>query len=270
MATPFNERDGFEMRATCFDGSVFLEEDHAYKVKSQAQQMRQTTRPGRPSQDAMSYWGYKFETLCLLNKPWAETSRETIESRPETIVNNHAQYCSVVRTGIGGTILVLGGEVDALWDSKPEPGEPINWVELKTSVDPRSDRDMLNYEFKLLKFWIQSFLLGVPKIIVGFRDQHGTLLRVEEMATATIPNMVKTRGRATWDGSMCCNFAAAFLDFLKETVVGDGVWRISKKPNASVIEVFREEECGHGDIVSDEFINWRIKLRMRSVAPPPE
>lgn len=49
-----------------------------------------------------------------------------------------------------------------VWDSKPDaPGAPINWVELKTSAEIRSDRDMDNFERKLLKFWIQSFLLGV-------------------------------------------------------------------------------------------------------------
>ena len=44
---------------------------------------------------------------------WGETSREYIENRENRIVNNHAQYCSVVRTGIGKTSMILGGEVDA-------------------------------------------------------------------------------------------------------------------------------------------------------------
>ena len=44
-----------------------------------------------------------------------------------------------------------------------------------------NDKDMLKYERKLLKFWIQSFLLGVPKIIVGFRSQNGILQRLEEL-----------------------------------------------------------------------------------------
>jgi hypothetical protein len=51
----------------------------------------------------------------------------------------------------------------------------------------------------------------VPKIIVGFRDKQGTLLRVEELATQSIPTSVKKRGRS-WDGNTCVNFAAAFLD----------------------------------------------------------
>jgi RAT1-interacting protein len=44
---------------------------------------------------------------------WDETSREYIENRENEIVNNHAQYCSVVRTGIGSTTILIGGEVDA-------------------------------------------------------------------------------------------------------------------------------------------------------------
>jgi len=99
-----------------------------------------------------------------------------------------------------------------VWDSKPTDGSPTTWVELKTSADIRNDRDMVTFERKLMKFWIQSFLLGVPKIIVGFRTPDGILKRVEEMDTASIPGTVKRRGKGTWDGNMCINFASALLD----------------------------------------------------------
>lgn len=49
---------------------------------------------------------------------------------------------------------------------------------------------------------------------------------------------------------------------LKATVVGDGVWRIQRKERSPTIEVFRIEETGHGEILTDEFINWRIKLAL--------
>ena len=100
-----------------------------------------------------------------------------------------------------------------VWDIKPPPPYTrINWVELKTSANPQSERDLLAFERKLMKFWIQSFLLGVPKIIVGFRDQNGILVRIEEMETEKIPGTVKRRGKAMWDGNMCINFTAAFLN----------------------------------------------------------
>jgi RAT1-interacting protein len=46
------------------------------------------------------------------------------------------------------------------------------------------------------------------------------------------------------------------------TITEDGVWRIRRKERSPIIEVFRIEETGHGDILSDEFINWRIKLAL--------
>lgn len=212
MSAIFSDRDGFEMNATLFQDTIFLEENHQYKLSSQARQSRQVPQPGRPSQDMMSFWGYKFETLCLLPSTWGATSREYIENRENEIVNNHAQYCSVVRTGIGKHAMILGGEVDAVWDSKPADDSPINWVELKTSAEIRNDRDMVTFERKLMKFWIQSFLLGVPKIIVGFRTPDGILKRIEEIDTASIPSTVKRQGKGTWDGNMCINFASALLD----------------------------------------------------------
>jgi len=165
--------------------------------------------------------GYKFETIALIPDQWDPTPRDFIESREDMVVNNHAQYCSVVKTGIGKVRMILGGEIDAVWDCKPDNKDsPINWVELKTSAAINNDRDMIKYERKLLKFWIQSFLLGVPKIIVGFRSKNGILQSLEELETRDIPGTVKRQGKGTWDGNLCIDFTACFLEcklFLKAT-----------------------------------------------------
>lgn len=116
---------------------------------------------------------------------------------------------------------------------------------------------MLKYERKLLKFWIQSFLLGVPKIIVGFRSQNGILQRLEELETKAIPGMVKRQGKGTWDGNLCIKFSAALLDWFKKTITTNGVWRIRRRERSPVIEIFKNEETGCGDILSPEFIQWR-------------
>ncbi|KAI1008038.1 Decapping nuclease [Podosphaera aphanis] len=259
MGAIFNDRDGFEMNATFFQGTIFIEENHAYALQSQARQFGQASAPGRPSQEMMTYWGYKFESLCLLPQTWMETSRDEIEGREDAIVNNNAQYCSVVTTGIGNTSIILGGEVDGIWDSKPlDTTEPINWVELKTNVQISNNRDAINYERKLMKIWIQSFLLGVPKVIVGFRTRDGVLKQVEELDTLSIPNQVKKQGRNIWDGNMCINFASKLLEFLCATIKGDGVWRIRRKEYSPSIDLFRVEEIGHGEILSDEFVQWRL------------
>lgn len=103
---------------------------------------------------------------------------------------------------------LIGSVLDAIPE---EPNAPIRWVELKTSATIRNDRDMLKYERKLLKFWVQSFLLGVPKIIVGFRSAKGILERLEILETQSIPVRVKRNGKGSWDGNTCINFTAAFL-----------------------------------------------------------
>ena len=175
------------------------------------------------------------------------------------VVNNHAQYCSIVKTGIGKAKMILGGEVDGVWDCKPErKDQPINWVELKTSAEITSEREYVKYERKLLKFWIQSFLLGVPKIVVGFRSKGGVLERVETLETQGLPGIVK-RGRETWDGNLCINFAAGVLEWLKGVVVGEGVWRVRRQERSPVIEVFRVEDVGVGEVLSREFLDWRLR-----------
>jgi hypothetical protein len=44
---------------------------------------------------------------------------------------------------------------------------------------------------------------------------------------------------------------------LKQTIQEDGTWRIRKQEKSPVIEVFKLEEQGHGDILSPAFISWR-------------
>ncbi|KAI1310036.1 RAI1 like PD-XK nuclease-domain-containing protein [Xylaria venustula] len=264
MSAPFEHRDGFEMNATLYQDCIFIEDDYESKQLSKEQQNKQQrNRRGQFPPEVMTYWGYKFEALSCLPRPWGEVSREYIEKRDEHVVSNKAQYCSVVRTGIGKTVLCLGGEVDAIWDSKPpQKGAPINWVELKTSAEIHDDRGMQNFERKLMKFWIQSFLLGVPKIIVGFRSQGGILTKLEEIQTASIPATAAKRGVRSWDANMCINFASAFLDWLRNTINDEGVWKIRRRAGSSTIEVFRVEEAGHGNVLTDNFINWRIKLSL--------
>ncbi|KAK4152632.1 RAI1 like PD-XK nuclease-domain-containing protein [Chaetomidium leptoderma] len=236
MATPF-DNDAFEMNATLYRTNLLA--------------------------------GYKFETLSTIPRPWGEISREYIENRDQEIVNNKEQYCSVVRTGFGKSIVCLGGEVDAIWDAKPKtPGEPINWVELKTSAEIRSHNDQFSFDRKLMKYWIQSFLLGVPKIIVGFRTQDGILRNVEEFKTMSIPYDVQRRGKAKWDGNACIKFTSLFLEWLRLNITDEGVWRIKRQRGSTHIELSRVEEVGHGRIITDEFMDWRIKLSLGKEKPP--
>ena len=265
MTAPFSHLDEWEMNATLFQNTIFIEENHEKKLDGRQKQFRSAPHSGQMSQDLMSFWGYKFETISLLSKPWAETTRGYIEAREQEVVSNYAQYCSIVRTGFGSTKLVIAGEVDAVEAFKPEDSkEPINWVELKTTAEINSDRDIMKFERKLLKFWAQSFLLGVPKIVVGYRSQQGILQRLEEIETQTIPERI-LRGRRTWDGQTCINVTSNFLAWLKQTITSEGTWRIRKRERSPQLEVFKVEESGTGDILSRSFLGWRLSGQRSAV-----
>lgn len=46
------------------------------------------------------------------------------------------------------------------------------------------------------------------------------------------------------------------------------MWRIRRENKSDHIELFKVEEVGHGSIITDEFMNWRIKLSLNKDKPP--
>ena len=44
---------------------------------------------------------------------------------------------------------------------------------------------------------------------------------------------------------------------LKGVITSDGVWRIRKREKIPILEVFKLEETGQGDILSPAFVEWR-------------
>jgi RAT1-interacting protein len=264
MTAPFDYFAEFNMFATLHDGTIYLEEDFQAKAADRAAEPtnNRPQNPHMPSHKMMTYWGYKFETVSMLSDTPSQTPQAVIDNRTKAVVSNHAQHCSIVRTVIGPNSLILGGEVDGLSHPKPSNSDaPIPWVELKTAEElPRNPqhRDVLKYERKLLKFWAQSFLLGVEKVIVGFRSKQGILRAIDTYDTAKIPGMVR-RGTACWDGNVCINFTASFLEHLKRTITEEGVYKITLQKRGGIIEVVKIRDKGTGGIVSQEFLDWRAR-----------
>jgi hypothetical protein len=57
---------------------------------------------------------------------------------------------------------------------------------------PRSARH------KLLKFWLQSFLANVPRIVVGWRDDAGVVQRLQDFETKTMHRQARATSDANW------------------------------------------------------------------------
>ena len=164
-----------------------------------------------------------------------------------------------------------------VWDSKPlhpssDPATRPTWVELKTSAELHTPSDALKFNRKLLKFWAQSFLLGVSKIIVGFRtnDIQGRLVRLQELETAKIPGLVREdcarNGKPPeWEKDAAINFLGEVLGWLKRTITKDGVWKMRRTERASTIELWKVEETGYGEVLSRDFVDWRQELARRKM-----
>ena len=71
--------------------------------------------------------------------------------------------------------------------SKEKP--PQSYIELKTNREILTDRNKSSFRrYKLMKWWAQSFLVGVPKITCGFRNDDGVVKVLQTFKTAEIPH----------------------------------------------------------------------------------
>ncbi|RIB30430.1 RAI1 like PD-XK nuclease-domain-containing protein [Gigaspora rosea] len=220
LCTPYNRNEPWELGATLWNNTIFIEEHETEYTK-------ENSTGSTPRHKLMSYWGYKFENLSTISKlPSEITSPDDPEliNRKTSIVNTNIQYCSVAKTSLGNNKLIMGAEVDCLSDVKPKrPGNPIvdKYIELKTSKIVESEKDTFNFEkYKLLKIWAQSFLIGIPKVIVGFRNNEGCVKSIKEFKTMDIPKIVKGKN-GMWNATVCLNFANKFFEWLRTVIVVD-------------------------------------------------
>ncbi|KZP23880.1 RAI1-domain-containing protein [Athelia psychrophila] len=241
LAAPYETRahDGWALNVMRRGGTLFLEEHlSAARLREKGDMA--------PQHRLQSYYGYAFEAWSTTAAPPAPnpaSAAAPVAQDPQDPrdppgwggdVDNHDQWCVVVKTRLGRTRLVLAGEVDCARGAYD--GTPAALVELKTSMTIRTPRDRANFEKKLLRIYLQSFLLGVPRVRVGFRARDGVLGAVQDFRTGEIPRMVRERGgRDAWDAGVCLAWGERVLGLLDAAVPeGAGVWRAEFEPGRGV------------------------------------
>ncbi|KAF5372761.1 hypothetical protein D9615_010106 [Tricholomella constricta] len=186
-----------------------------------------------PRHRLQTYYGYAFESYCTSEAPTRTVSSKSSDPTGwGGDVDTNVQWCSVVRTKLGNMRLLIGGEVDCVRGKHTHQTD--TFVELKTSLVIRGPSDEIKFEKKLLKFYFQSFLLGVPEILVGFRTPSGVLTTIQSFKTIQIPRMVRGKP-GSWDPLICLDWGNNFLSFLKDVVRREGsqggsVWRVKFTP----------------------------------------
>jgi RAT1-interacting protein len=116
-----------------FQGTLYLEDANSpTKLANKA--------ASESSYKLQSYYGYSFEAFST--SPPSSTSSPTF-SPP----NTNVQWCSIVKTNLGGFRTILGGEVDCvLPTANIKRIKADDFVELKTNIIISSPRDEMMFE----------------------------------------------------------------------------------------------------------------------------
>ncbi|KAJ7707493.1 RAI1 like PD-XK nuclease-domain-containing protein [Mycena rosella] len=229
LTSPYEEREGWDLNVMCVDGVLYFEEhlsDARLREKNDIE----------PRHRLQTYFGYAFESYCTSHTPGGANVPQNPGDPPGWggDVDTNVQWCSVVRTKLGDTRMVIGGEVDCVREKYT--GATDTFVELKTSLVIRGPHDEVKFEKRLLKFYMQSFLLGVPEILVGFRTPAGQVSTTQVFKTVEIPRLVRGKLHA-WDPTTCLRWGNAFLGFLQAQLKGQperDVWRVRFTPGMGV------------------------------------
>lgn len=242
MCTPYEKREGWQIFATKHRGTIYLRQmDTDAKMKAEASQTEHQVR--------MSSWGYKFEQFVLddLRKGQDEDMHHPHNLPP---VNENEEFCCIFRTRLGNHSVVYGAEMDGYQRNGSSVG-PLNlneidlnqdghFIELKTAriIDsPRLEASFARH--KIIKWWCQSFLVCIPVVVCGFRNDQGIVSRLTDYPTAKLPSM----GANFWLPNVCMNFLDSFFNFVKATVQDEDVmYRFWWDPNASEVHVVKPRQ----------------------------
>lgn len=125
------------------------------------------------------------------------TIKDSPDCAPDTKkpVNEAEEFCCLFNSKLGQNALFYGAEMDGVC-SKSVLQEPIDWkklkfVELKTNRTVKTTWQDRNYRKKLLKWWCQSFLVGVEEVICGNRTDKGFVYELDEVKVSEMPKISK-------------------------------------------------------------------------------
>lgn len=207
LTTPYETKEGWLLAVTRFRGTLYISE-----VETEAARRERDNRTERHQE--MMYWGYKFEQY---------TCADDVHSSPDPrgVVNTNEAFCTVVQTRLADHRLLFSGEVDCRDKDPKAPPPPACYVEMKTSAEICTPKQRSNFHrFKLLKWWAQSFLPGVPRVVAGFRDHEGVVVSVETFHISKISQLIKNEHNC-WRPTVCMNFCSEFLSFVQRIATED-------------------------------------------------
>ncbi|GAB6029280.1 Dom-3 Z [Chamberlinius hualienensis] len=219
--SPYEHREGWIICATKFRGTIYL---CAFNTPEVAKNKRQMTNKDKLA----CYWGRKFEHYVTSDSPNGQT-------REKEIVNENEEFCIACETKLKENRILYGAEIDCIDPTqKIIPNQTSHYIELKTNREIAFERQDRNFRrYKLLKWWAQSFLVGIPKLVVGFRDDDGIVSEVANFEVKALPRMAE----GLWNPCICFHFVNEFLNYVKKCVTKDDpkiVYKFEWNPKQNV------------------------------------
>ncbi|ORX46616.1 RAI1-domain-containing protein [Piromyces finnis] len=263
MCLPYLRNSFFELVVCNYNNILYIQE---------SREKKENITNNDITQQKFCYSGFKFEALSTIPIPpeeidKSENNKVLLEERVHDIVNNKEEYGIIVQSKLNNIRLIMGAEVDCA-ERKFSPNETQKpYVELKTTKIISNSQEENNFErYKLIKFWAQSFLVGIPKIIIAYRNKDLEVEKVSSLSTLKIPHIVnqhhierqqknklnqtreiakdlkkgsnfniKKYNHEPWNANVCLAFAEIFLNWLKHEIVN------VSDPNISYTVTFDSE-----------------------------
>lgn len=184
MCTPYDLREPWTILAMKYKGTIYLCQKETDEKKFQR------LNEDEKSKRFCSY-GFKFEQYLLTDNP-------NVDPETNQPVNETEEFCGMFSTKLEGKNILLAAEMDGILSNKMlDYSSEINWdeqefVELKVKRRETNERQKSNfYRFKLIKWWCQSFLVGIQRVYFGLRDDRGIVDEIDQMNVTDMPNMAK-------------------------------------------------------------------------------
>lgn len=206
MCSPFERRDDWCILATRYKGNIYLcQRETEMKKMQKLNETEQWKRIGS--------YGFKFEQYILADDP---------EDEPDILapVNESEEFNCVLRTRLEGLDLLYGAEMDGIvsnekCDLTSVDLNTLEHVEVKVRRKETTYRQGQNFlKFNLVKWWCQSFLVGIQRIYMGLRNDEGIVKEIQVLDVSSLPKMAKEY----WSPAVCVDFLNEFLNMVKKTL----------------------------------------------------
>jgi len=173
-------------------------------------------------------WGYNFEAICT-GAPYADANSEygmlvnfKLEHRGKT---NKTWHETKKRFSV-----YLGAEIDACDPVEAQSGSAdvqtipsmSSLREIKTFTRPEHQSQWwTTWDKRHPKWWLQSYLAGIPALILGERDKKGIVHEIHTVATADLPRISRKKG-CKWSPQQALAFGADVLSWMADICQSEG------------------------------------------------